>query len=200
MNQNRRKIFQYLCAHPCLEIGPIAKGIGLSRSSIKWHLDKLIDSGYVQIHGEKIAYCPYRLISRKNIGLFSILARDKCMAVYKAILQNPGSDPSAIKGLLNISPTKIRSCLSDLMEMDLISLMKDGKYTRYFPTERYNEAIREEKITQREFVRYLVNKLSMEHLKPEIIELKGTNIVISINVLGQVDRIIIPHIVQFGLE
>ena len=50
MNANRRKIFQFLITHPCSNTSQIAETLELSRSTISWHLDYLVKSGYVDFH------------------------------------------------------------------------------------------------------------------------------------------------------
>ncbi|MFO7619444.1 MAG: helix-turn-helix domain-containing protein [Thermoplasmata archaeon] len=195
MNPNRRRIYQHLCIHPCSRLGPIASGTSLSRSSAKWHLEVLVEADYVRefLVDGKSHYCPHGLVSAQNLQLFAALGNNNNAEVFKVVLQNPGFDAGMLASLLGISTSLARNSLSELLGIGLVSCVADGRYIRYFPTEKYRDAIRMEKGAHREFIRHLVGRLSREHLKPELGDLKGPNTVIAISILGQSDRIIVPR-------
>ncbi|MBA3046318.1 MAG: hypothetical protein KKH41_09690 [Candidatus Thermoplasmatota archaeon] len=200
MNSNRRRIFQHLCRNPCDRLGAIANATAMSRSSAKWHLDTLVKSDYVQeflIDGEP-HFCPRGMISGGNLLLFSVLANRKNLAIYRAVLQNPGSDAGILSSSTNMSMSMVRGCLGRMLDMGLLTRTVDGRYIRFFPTERYNEAVREEIAARGKFVRVLLKRLSSEHLKPDFDDLKGPDMTITITLLGQKDTIVIPrHIHTF---
>ena len=111
MNANRRKIFQYLLKQPCTNAGQIAKALELSRSTVSWHLDYLVKSGYVDSHidNKKKIFCPSGLISRKRIVVFSLLNQPAGMLIYRAVVREPGQDP----GMLKEKAESSRSHVSD---------------------------------------------------------------------------------------
>ena len=195
MNPNRRRIFQYLCLHPCSRLGPIAAEIEISRSSAKWHLEVLVEANYAQefLMEGKPHYCPRGLVSGQNFLLFTVLADRKNAAVYISVVQNPGSDVSMLASRLDISTPLIRKSLAELLDMGLVSYVVDGRYRRYFPTEKYNDAVRMEKGARKEFIRHLINRLSAEHIKTELGDMKGPNTVIAISIMGQRDTIVVPR-------
>ena len=102
-------------------------------------------------------------------------------------------DGKFLRNESGISPGRLNTCLKNLLETALISRVMDGRHARYFPTDRYKGVIEEEKSTFKEFVRILLRKMTEEHLKPEIYDMKGIDIVIEITILGQKERIKIPQ-------
>jgi len=195
MNAGRRHIFQYLCAHPCSGQADIVTGLVSTRSSVAWHLDKLIEAEYIVIFEfmGKTTYCPNGMVSVRNMPLFAVLASKDCLAMYRAILANPGSDKVMLGRATAESPAKVGRCMKWLLETGLIVSIRDGRHARYFPTERSRDALREERPVYKEFVRRLVKRLRDEHLKPNVNELKGAGVVIEIAVLGRTERIEIPN-------
>jgi DNA-binding transcriptional ArsR family regulator len=203
MNANRRKIFQFLCLHPCSRIDGISSNISLSRSSVSWHLGCLIDAGYVQIFtdNKKKRYYPTGLISAKNLRIYSALGEDHCISIYQTVLRNPGADAGLLMQGTDMSVSTMTGCLKNLLETGMINRVMDGRHARYFPTEKYLSIQRDERAANKEFIRSLVRKMADEFLKPELIDLKGPNTTIEIKVLGQKDRVEVPQriLLTFGL-
>lgn len=201
MNTNRRNVLQYLCRHPCSRPGSIAKALGISAPSVKWHLGVLVETGYVQSHrSAKPSYCPAGFVTRKNMDVFFALADEKCLSVLRSVMQNPGSDISMLAEGGQTSKNHARSALVQLLELDLVSALKDGRHSRYFPTDKIEAVIKDEAKSRREFVRFLVGRMAAEHLKPELQELKGSDLVISFTTLGKQEKFFIPRHVLPGLD
>ena len=195
MNFNRRKIFQYLLKQPCTNTGQIAKALELSRSTISWHLDYLVKSGYVDSHidNKKKIFCPSDLISRNSIAIFSILNQPAGMLVYRAIVKEPGQDPGMLVEKTEASRSHVSEILKKMLDIGLISSIRDGRHVRYFPTDRYSQIVNEDISSQKEFLRKLIVKMNSEHLKPEVNELKGGGVNIQFKTPGQIARIEIPY-------
>jgi DNA-binding transcriptional ArsR family regulator len=194
MNANRRRIFQYLCLHPCSVLSQISRETSMSRSSAMWHLESLAKSGYIMqfMLDGKPHYCPKDLVSRKNLRALSVLAKVGVMDVYLAIQQSPGSDVGMMVPALEMPVSHVRRILRDLEEAGLITRVADGRNVRYFATDAYKTLLREETHSRKEFLRTLMKRLSSEHLKPEIENLKGSKIIISMQILAQREILVIP--------
>jgi DNA-binding transcriptional ArsR family regulator len=202
MNANRRKIFQFVCLHPCSRIDGISTNVSLSRPSVSWHLTCLIDAGYVQtfLDNKKRTYYPSGLVSTRNLRSYSVLGEGHCMAIYQAVLRNPGADTGFLLNDMDLSASIMTSCLKNLLEIGMITRVMDGRHARYFPTEKYLNVARDERAACKEFIRSLIRKMADEYLKPELTDLKGPNMVIEIKVLGQKERIEIPKRILPPLE
>lgn len=49
MNQTRQLILQYLCKYPCSRLEALSKDLELSMPTVKWHLEKMIDSNFISL-------------------------------------------------------------------------------------------------------------------------------------------------------
>ena len=195
MNENRRNIFQFLLKQPCSSIGQVANALALSRSTISWHLDYLVKSGYVDSHidNKKKIFCPSGLISRKSILVFSLLNQPASMLIYRAIVKEPGQDPSMLVEKIEASRSHISEILKKMLGVGLISSIKDGRHVRYFPTDKYSQIVNKDTSSQKEFLRKLILKMNSEHLRPEVNELKGGGVNIQFKTPSQIARIEIPY-------
>ena len=195
MNENRRKIYQYLLKQPCTNTGQIAKALELSRSTISWHLKYLAESGYVDsyVDSKKIIFCPSGLISKKSIVIFSLLNQPASMSIYRNIVKEPGQNPSMLKEKVEVSQSHISEIIKKLLSAGLITSVRDGRHVRYFPTGDYLQIVSDDISSQKEFLRKLMKKMNIEHLRPELNELKGGGVNIEFKVSGQVVKIEIPY-------
>jgi DNA-binding transcriptional ArsR family regulator len=202
MNANRRNIFQFLCLRPCSRIDSISTNVSQSRSSVSWHLTCLIDAGYVQTFQDhkKKAYYPSGLISSKNLRIYSVLGGEQCKAIYQAVLRSPGADAGLLGRDADVQVSTLTGCLKNLLEIGMITRVMDGRHARYFPTEKNISLVRDERAACKDFVRSLIRKMADDHLKPELTDLKGPNLVIEIRVLGQKERFEIPQRILLQLD
>ncbi len=199
MNLNRRKLFQCLCHHPCSALGQIVEYTGLSRSTASWHLDMLEKSGYVQSDGLKFKYYyPAGFISPENVSLFATLAIPANHKIHASILQNPGSDAGSIASLIDLPLNRARKAIKELSSYHLIVKTIDGRFARYYPTSRFVEVMSEEAKTRKQFIGKIVKRLSEERLMPEIDEMKGPDIVITLKVRGTKETLVIPRKINFN--
>jgi DNA-binding transcriptional ArsR family regulator len=194
MNLNRRRIFQCLCHNPCSTLGQIVGYTGLSRSTASWHLDMLEKSAYVQSGGQKLKYYyPVGFISPDNVPLFATLAMPENFDVHAFILKNPGFDATSLASISGLPLNRVRKAIGALLVQRLIVKTIDGRYVRYYPTSRFAEVIVEEARTRKQFIGKLVKRLSDERLMPEIDDLKGPNTVVTLNMHGMKDTLVIPR-------
>ena len=64
IEETRRTILSYLKIRP-MAVSEIAEAIGKDQSTIYRHIEKLLDSNYVQVHGErKVHHIPEKIYSR----------------------------------------------------------------------------------------------------------------------------------------
>ncbi len=195
MNANRRRIFQHLCLNPCSGIGAIASGTGISRSSVSWHLEQLVSSGYTERlqYGRSRVFAPVGMVQEHSIRALSVLAKGNCRSIFDSILESPGSDVKALLGGLDSTEGRLRTCLKELTDSELVVRLMDGRYARYFPAERFRDIALEMRAKSKGFTRRLMVKLAEEHLKPEIRDMKRGNTVIVLTVLGQETVLEIPR-------
>ncbi|HAR95792.1 MAG TPA: hypothetical protein DCR97_07505, partial [Deltaproteobacteria bacterium] len=187
MNDNRRKIYRYICLHPCSRIDAIALKSGMSRSSVSWHLVMLIKAGYAEtfrLEGTNV-YSPSGLVPRRNVQAFAVLARRHRLEIYFAVTEHTGSEAGELNTLMPIGQNIVKTSLRDLGIAGLITKVMDGRHVRYFPSGGYEEILSALRQTSKDFIRTLLKRMAEEHLEPEIINLKGVNLEIELRFLGR---------------
>ncbi|MDD4308282.1 MAG: hypothetical protein PHU53_05690 [Thermoplasmata archaeon] len=200
MNPNRRKIFQFLCTYPFSGQEMISQGTVLSRSSVSWHLDRLIDAGFLQAFKDRRGkvYSPKGLVPLKYSADFTVLMQADCRNMLRTLMANPGLDKSGLGE--NPAVGRAGACLRRLLGSGLIKKVMDGRHARYFPTDRYHDLKRECLPVNKEFTRALLRRLAEEHLRPEIHDLKSADAVIEIWVLGQKEKLVISQLDPVSLD
>ena len=195
MNANRRKIFQFLCMNPCSHLDMISSNVKLSRSSVSWHLDSLMENGYVQSYPDSRGrvFAPKGLVPNKDVAVFNVLNMKECERIYKLILRTPGTDSNNLLRETGMKAGSSKTCIRSLVVAGLIPRVMDGRHARYFPTQRYRDMLRDGKTAHKGFIRLLLRKLADEHLRPELYDMKGVDTVIEIRLLGQKERITVPQ-------
>ena len=86
-----------------------------------------------------------------------------------------------------------RVVLKKLEDAGLISSVKDGNRTRYFPSTLIEKTIKTQGSRLKEFRRTLLKRMEKEYLKPEIEEIKGNSLVIILKIFEPPEEIIISY-------
>ncbi|MFQ5911161.1 MAG: winged helix-turn-helix transcriptional regulator [Thermoplasmata archaeon] len=171
MNPNRQKIFQFLCDFPCSHQKRIASGLSLSNPTVRWHLEKLIRSGYVkskEVSG-KIVYYPTEMISGdKAIEVFYWMGNKNVNHIFRTVLERQGSTIENLTDALGGGRSKVRAGLATLERLGMIVPVIDGRYKRYFPTDEVSNVESRNRKRLRQFRRFLMKKLESDRLNPEI--------------------------------
>jgi len=194
MNDNRRRIFQFLCNQPCSKAGTIATTLKVSRVTASWHLKVLVEMGYLTVFrcGGKEHFCPKDMISPGNaMVLMATLNNHNTRLVYSAILGSPGIDTATLREIGTVS--SLSGQLNRLDAVGLIQIVKDGRSNRFFPTRVLEQTIKTERTRLKSFRSLLIRRLEKDHLKPEVKELKGEGLVIQLTIHDTVEDIVIPY-------
>ena len=195
MHPNRRRMFQFLCLHPCSCITDMTTGLSLSRATITWHLKVLVDADYVEAYRSKNRhfFCPKNMIPRgEAMNIAAVLRNPLSGRVLNEIIGQPGSDVKDL-GLAIQGRSPFTGILRELEQVGLIISVKDGRHLRYYPSGKLEKLRTKETKMMRMFQRSLIQRLEREQLQPEISEIKGEGLVISIRFLGQVEDIRMPY-------
>ena len=134
-NASRCAIFEYLCLHPCSSVSGIAKGLNLSESRVRWHLEKLMWDRFVSIkeNGSTIFF-PSNMINPEHIKIFKLLALEKSSGIIASIKSKEGLYQNELSRQLDLNIRTIMKYTSDLEYLGLIRGASDGKYRRYYLT------------------------------------------------------------------
>jgi predicted transcriptional regulator len=171
MNPNRQRIFQFLCSYPCSHQKRIASRLELSNPTVRWHLQKLIRSGYVKdkvVAGRSIYYPAEMISGDKVIEAFYWMGNRDVNLIFRTVLEHQGCTIQDLMDALDGGRSKIRSALATLEKLGMIVHVIDGRFKRYFPTDKVSAIEGENRKRLRQFKRFLMKKLESDRLNPEV--------------------------------
>jgi len=135
-NPHRRAVFTLLSADPCLDLGSLAQGTGLSKNTVRWHLDVLVKAGWaVRLSkGARHVYYPEGQINGERAALFVTINSPKLGGLFKLIATEPGLFQSQIASKLGRSRQWVSGAIKALEGSGLVTGMTEGQHIRYYPT------------------------------------------------------------------
>jgi DNA-binding MarR family transcriptional regulator len=171
MNPNRQQIYQFLIFHPCSSVRKVAGELKISPPTVKWHLDKLVGGGYVSsslVSNKKVFY-PTMMVSEGDmVDILEAVNRDRIGLTFLSIIENQGMTQRDIAKVLGTSTQSVRSYISTLERLDLITTIVDGRHRRYFPSDKLKRLEKTMRKRIRNFRRFLLKKLEEDRLNPSI--------------------------------
>ncbi|WP_338096923.1 winged helix-turn-helix transcriptional regulator [Methanorbis rubei] len=133
-DSRREQIYQYIGKNPGKSLQQIADAMQLSRSSLKYHLNRLQDSDEIhqKMHGEYPRYFPsHKGISDKEKVLFSLISEEKDHLFFQTLLTHPGITRKKLAATLEISEATVSWHLSRLENYELFTTEKIGREVQY---------------------------------------------------------------------
>ncbi|UCE38423.1 MAG: hypothetical protein JSW00_04125 [Thermoplasmata archaeon] len=169
MNNSRCVIFEYLCRHPCSTVSGIAKGLAVSESSVRWHLDKLVFEKFVTVkeNGSTIFF-PSNMINPEHIDIFRLMAMDRSNAILESIRSRKGVYQNELSKELDLNIRTVMKYTSDLEYFGLIRCASDGKYKRYYLTDLIDNLKDYYRKNSKYFKEFIVKKTRRDGLRPRI--------------------------------
>ena len=134
LNKHRREVFQQLCLKPCATPGAVARALGISPNAVAWHLQKLEEAGFLARAGADAAF-PAGLIAATDVGIFLLLAKEAIRAALVAVMNEPGSSLESVATASGSTRQTASRALVVLERDGLVSVVRDGRANRYFPTD-----------------------------------------------------------------
>jgi DNA-binding MarR family transcriptional regulator len=136
MNTSRRRIFSYICQHPCSHLRAISRGMDQSPQNVKWHVIQLRYGGFVSEYaiGNRTCFGPLDFISQKECRVLSLLNERHARAIFLLIRKQPGIGQMEICGNLKIYQQKLSRIMAALESRDLVSWNIAGRSRKYFTT------------------------------------------------------------------
>jgi len=191
MNDARRRIFLYLCTHPAAHLRAVAKGQGMSATTASWHLRKLISGGFLvqKKMRKKSVFYPAGLLDPDEVELFSLLSTDGYREVYFYILKHPGQHQKSISEALGVAHQNVMFLVKRLLDMGLVSRMRDGKFRRYYPTDHMTKMADENRVRKKQFRMDALTMLKRDGLGPKLVRRTDNYLLVDVTVGARVERI-----------
>jgi DNA-binding transcriptional ArsR family regulator len=191
MNSLRQKLFKYLCEFPCSSLSTIARDLKISITTINWHLSLMVDRkllSEVKLSGKRLFY-PTNMVDEDVIPFLILLADPKIHDIFLKIRESPGTLQKDISNDLGMSHQSIITFSNRLKEVELISIVKDGKYTRYYPTTKILELERDHRKNLKEFRKWIIKSFKFDGVNPKIIRVTDQQLFIQITAGTSIDSL-----------
>lgn len=172
MNPIRQKIFKYLCEYPCSSLSTIANDFKISPASMSWHLNLLLERKIItkmKAGGQRIFY-PTNIIDKSTIPVLILLANPKIHDLFIKIKATPGIKQKELSEELGLSHQSINTFSSRLKYKDLIEIVRDGKFTRYYPTKKLDELEISQRKNLKEFRKWVIKIFKYDGVNPKLIK------------------------------
>ena len=186
LDEIRLKIIQYLCHSPCRQLGVIAREFDLAEHTIHWHLTKLIDSGFLTSTRDRkhILYYVTGLIHSRDVPLLFALSNERARSIYRYLLENPGDDQNTLRKELKMTHQTVSWFTRRLRELELLTMVQDGKHHRFFPTGMLERLRTNSRDRVKQFRDSLISNIEKTGLKATVIRSTDQNLVLRFEVEG----------------
>lgn len=138
LNPVRMKILSALCKWPCRSLSVLSESLTLPKTTLRWHLSKLMISEYITSKniGKRKIFYPASLLLDEEIELLYLFCDMRVRIIYNHIRQNPNSTRQEIFEAKKIDEQVIVRLTNHLEEMGLIKSMRGGRFKTYNITHR----------------------------------------------------------------
>ncbi len=171
MNPSRRRIFEYICNHPCSHLRGISRATNFSAQNVKWHLKKLTDEGLISegSAGKKKLYWPLKnIVKPEECKTLALLMGEGMRAVYLLIEEHPKSTQKEICRTLSMYQQMLSRILISLEASGLISHEKIGGEKAYHATGKIRDLENAFNTRKEIFEKALMEALEKDGLNPMI--------------------------------
>lgn len=194
MNKNRLAIFKFLCTVPGGSANSISEHLGISLSTVKWHIEILKMEKYVvEISvGNRIAHFPNGIADQRYMEVLSVLNEGLPMMAFWTLLKNQGLTQKGLLDRLHVRVQPLRLAIKKLISLNLILSVIDGRFRRYYPTDEIYVLVSRNRRRMRQFKTNLLKKLEDELLNPRIHISKSGERLVEITVDSRKEQIYIP--------
>jgi predicted transcriptional regulator len=178
MNPSRRRIFEFICNYPCVHLRAISRAVGFSTQTVKWHLNKLIEGGFISESSDrrKKIYLPLKnLIEPDECHLFCLLNEDIPRRIYLAIDKQPMKTQMELCKSQGLYQQILSRNLLSLENAGIITYEKIGRKKAYITTGRIGELEEAYDVRSKAFEKNLIDALEADSLNPTI-EISEENI------------------------
>jgi len=169
MNENRRRVFEYLAWHPCCTAAEVSRSLAVSSPTAAWHLAKLVEAGYAirPAGGRAARYCVAGLgLADSERATLEALADSGAGQILAATLATPGLTGGQLARA--VGRGNVTRSIRTLVDAELLVAVADGRYRRYYPGGAASALERNAAKRLREFRRRLLRRLETDRLVPEM--------------------------------
>lgn len=136
-NDNREKIYTYICENPGLYFYQIAKTLNLGNYILGWHIKMLLKFNYIRSKEIDKHEVFFDINLEDNFDeLYYFISKEKSQIIISFLIKNPeGTTKTRISRELKIHPKTTSKYINSLEVLNLLLKKKESKKTLYFLNE-----------------------------------------------------------------
>src|SRR3989449_4484940 len=166
-NPQRRRVLQYFCLHPCGSLAEVAKALGLSPATVRFHAFRLVAAGYLV--PAAASFFPAGLVDGADVPMFEALASAGARRVLAAAYTNTGLTVTELADAVGISRQAAAAVLDEFEGLGLVSRVEDGRFVRVYATRSLEEQRDRGKARRKQFCESVVRRLAGEGESPQVL-------------------------------
>ena len=176
-HDTQRLIVSYVTANPGISFPALEGMLGINRSTLRYHTDRLERAGLIHSRKESGQKCFYAgrmdVVATVSPGLNLNTLTKEQRRVLRLVRDNPGISKKAIGRITRINKNTLTYTLRKLQDRNLIWKVREGRKTGYEYKSR--EVLRSEmfKLLLKKFVENEIDQDTFLRLKEELDEKMG---------------------------
>jgi predicted transcriptional regulator len=130
---NTGNILSYIREHPGCHLRQIRTKLGISMGTAQYHLGRLEKAGKITSnrHGFYRYYFPAGLFQDNEKNLLEVMSHETARDIVMFIIEQKNPTQTEIAERIGVSPASISWHVARLMQYQIISEVREGKYKRY---------------------------------------------------------------------
>jgi predicted transcriptional regulator len=130
---NTRNILMFIQEHPGCHLRQIRNEMRISMGTAQYHLGRLEKAGKVASnrHGFYRYYFPAGLFQDNEKNLLEVLSHETARDIVMFIIEQKSPTQTEIAEKIGVSPASISWHVARLVQFQIISEIREGKYKRY---------------------------------------------------------------------
>ena len=175
-NPQRRRVFQYLCVHPCGSLFEAARALALSPATVRFHVQRLLKADYLtsSTHG----IYPAGFLDADDVLMFEAARSSATRRVLAAVYARPGSALSELANFVGMTRQTVASLFGVFEALGVVARVSDGRFLRVYPTKALDERQERHRRRARQFADSFVQRLAADDEKPEVLRRTATDCLI----------------------
>jgi predicted transcriptional regulator len=139
----RKRVSEYIIAHPGTHARKIGKELGLTRGDLQYHLHVLERSGQIRTRRRglyKFVF-PANMFGEKQEVVLSLLSQETPSEILLYLVRRPDSTQSDLVEHLRFSPATVSWHMDRMVEDGIVFRKRSGRFVQYRVTVDANDLI-----------------------------------------------------------
>lgn len=133
LSDNADRVLQYIQQNPGCHLRQIKRELDMSMGTVQYHLNLLEKMGRIasERHSLHRFYFPIAIFESSERNVLKILNQDTAREILMFILERKSPTQTDIVDSVKISAASVNWHIKRLIDLELISEIKEGKYKKY---------------------------------------------------------------------